>query len=162
MRERNWRQYNKQLVERGSLTFLLHPKLLKNLNSKRSKKIGRPQEFSNPLIELLAMVKTHFKMSYRFLEGFAKSFLCRLLPKVKLPTYTLVCKRLATIGIRLPALAASSSGVIILDATGMKVIGEGEWKVKIHGRGRPRKWIKVHIGINPITQEILAGDYNRK
>ncbi|MGK5594699.1 MAG: transposase [Parachlamydiaceae bacterium] len=38
-------------------------------------------------------------------------------------------------------------GTIILDSTGMKVTGEGEWKVKIHGRGRPRKWVKVHVGI---------------
>lgn len=45
---------------------------------------------------------------------------------------------------------------MILDASGMKVVGEGEWKVKIHGRGRPRKWVKVHLAIDPDTQEIVA------
>jgi len=38
----------------------------------------------------------------------------------------------------------------------MKVVGEGEWKVKIHGRGRPRKWIKMHVALDPRTQEVVA------
>lgn len=46
--------------------------------------------------------------------------------------------------------------MIILDASGMKVYGEGEWKRKIHGRGRPRKWVKLHIAIDEKTQEIVS------
>jgi len=38
----------------------------------------------------------------------------------------------------------------------MKVVGEGEWKVHVHGRGRPRKWLKVHVAIDQETQEIVA------
>lgn len=157
MRESNWRNYNKQLVERGSLTFLLSPKIFRELKAQSPRRgAGRPQEYSNRLIELLAMVKVHFKMAYRFLEGFSKSFLTKFFPRVKLPTYSLICKRIASIGAQLPPLVSQTGGTIVLDATGMKVIGEGEWKVKIHGRGRPRKWIKVHIGIDLETQKIVA------
>lgn len=157
MRERNWQQYNKELVQRGSLTFLIDPKTYKNLQcGTKCKRIGRPQEFSDLLIELLATVKTHFKMTYRFLEGFSKSFLTQLMPKVKLPTYSLICKRLVKIGAKLPSLASSRSATIILDSTGMKVVGEGEWKVKIHGRSKHRKWVKVHLGIDAVTQQIVA------
>ncbi|MGK5593877.1 MAG: transposase, partial [Parachlamydiaceae bacterium] len=75
--ERNWSEYNKQLVQRGSLTFLIDPKMIKELKvstTKAKAKAGRPQEFLNRLIELLAIIKVHFKMAYRFLEGFAKSY----------------------------------------------------------------------------------------
>ena len=57
---------------------------------------------------------------------------------------------------KLPVLQSNRSLIIILDASGAKVYGEGEWKVKIHGRGRPRKWVKVHIAVDAETQEIIA------
>lgn len=95
-------------------------------------------------------------MTYRFLEGFSKSFLSKLIPKVNLPTYSLICKRLVKIGASLPSLSPCRSSCVILDATGMKVIGEGEWKVKMHGRSGRRKWIKIHLGIDAVTQEIVA------
>ena len=43
---------------------------------------------------------------------------------------------------------------MIVDATGIKVCGEGEWKRKIHGKELSRKWIKLHVIIDERTQEI--------
>ncbi len=49
MRKRNWREYNKQLVQRGSLTFLIDPKWLKNQGkAQRRKKLGRPLRVYRP------------------------------------------------------------------------------------------------------------------
>lgn len=157
MRERIWSQYNKELVQRGSLTFLIDPKLVKSLKKKqKSPGAGRPIEFSSSLIELLMKVKVHFRMAYRFLEGFAKSFLPKFIPGIKIPSYSLICKRVAKLEISLPNFSGRRASVVILDSSGMKVVGEGERKVKIHGRGRPRKWVKVHIAIDAVTQEIVA------
>jgi Transposase DDE domain len=87
MRNRNWPQYNKQLVQRGSLTFLLDSKTLKLLKSRgKNAKFGRPIEFSEPLILLLFMVKIHYKLPYRMLEGFAKYILSGLYSWLKIPT----------------------------------------------------------------------------
>ena len=158
MRNRNWKQYNKQLVQRGSLTFLIDPKILKAIKFKSSKcRRGRPQEYSSALIQVLLMVKTHFRLAYRALEGFAKSILPHFLKKTSLPTYSLICKRAAKLKLSLPTLNDRKPAIIAVDSTGMKVVGEGEWKVKVHGRGRPRKWMKVHIALDPATQEIIAG-----
>lgn len=154
MRERNWKQYNKELVQRGSLTFLFDPKLLKQPKSKQKR--GRPLEFSNPLITMLMMIKIHHRCSYRFLEGFMKSILFLSKQKAAIPTYSLICKRAASIKNFLPQLSTSQSKVIILDASGVKIYGEGEWKVKIHGKGRPRKWLKIHIALDAKTQNIVA------
>ena len=156
MRNRNWRDYNKKLVQRGSLTFLIDPKVMKTLELKAQKKRkGRPLEFSDPLILLLLTIKIHYKMPYRMLEGFTRFFLEQF-KKIKVPTYSLTCKRAKRLLTKLPKLSASRPKTVIVDATGIKVQGEGEWKVKVHGKGRPRKWIKLHIAIDERTQEIVG------
>lgn len=152
MRKRNWRQYNKSLVQRGSLSFLIDPKCLKRLKPKGRKGPGRPLAFSDQLILMLLMIKVHFKLPYRMLEGFTKY----ILKGMKLPTYSLTCKRASKLHLDLPKLSAARPHTIIVDASGIKVFGEGEWKVKVHGKGRPRKWIKLHLAIDARTQEIVA------
>lgn len=155
MHKRNWRQYNKHLVQQGSISFFIDPKVFKAMgNVNKSKKRGRPIQFSDPLIQMLLMLKIRFRLPYRALEGFAKSLLEN--HKFLIPTYSLICKRVATLKLELPKLQSNRSLVVILDASGAKVYGEGEWKVKIHGRGRPRKWVKVHIAVDAETQEIIA------
>lgn len=152
MRARNWRQYNKSLVERGSLSFLIDPKCFKNLTSKKRKGAGRPLAFSDQLILMLLMIKIHFKLPYRMLEGFTKC----ILNGIKLPTYSLICKRATKLHLNLPKLSTTKPHTILVDASGVKIFGEGEWKVKVHGKGRPRKWIKLHLAIDAKTQEIVA------
>lgn len=156
MRKRNWREYNKKLVQRGSLTFLIDPIVMKTLTPKAQKKRkGRPLEFSDQLILLLLMIKIHYKMPYRMLEGFTRFFF-KQFKKIKLPTYSLTCKRAKGLSMRLPKLSSCRPTTVIVDATGIKVRGEGEWKVKVHGKGRPRKWIKLHVAIDERTQEIVG------
>jgi hypothetical protein len=156
MRKRNWREYNKLLVQRGSLTFLIDPKVMKALVPKpQKKKAGRPLEFSDQLIEILLMIKIHYKMTYRMLEGFVRFFF-EDLKGIKIPCYSLICKRAKGLAAKMPKLSTSRPYAVIVDATGIKVQGEGEWKVKIHGKGRPRKWIKLHIAIDAKTQEIIG------
>jgi hypothetical protein len=156
MRKRNWREYNKRLVQRGSLTFLIDPKVVKTLEVKsQKKKKGRPLEFSDQLVLMLLMIKIHYKMPYRMLEGFARFFFEQF-KKIKVPTYSLTCKRAKGLSSKLPKLSCCRPKTIIVDATGIKVQGEGEWKVKIHGKGRPRKWIKLHVAIDERTQEIVG------
>jgi hypothetical protein len=157
MRERNWPQYNKQLVQRGSLTFLIDPKTLKSLKSKaKRERYGRPIEYSDPLIQLLLLVKIHYRLSYRALQGFAESFFSKLCVDLKIPSYSLICKRTGGLKKSLPRLSTSRPETILIDASGIRVAGEGEWKVKVHGRGRRRKWLKIHLAVNPLNQEIVS------
>jgi len=156
MRKRNWKEYNKQLIQRGSLKLLIDPRLLKASQTRKSHRRGRPVEYRSLVIEFLVFVKVHFKLAYRALQGFAHFFLTKFLPKKKVPHYSLICKRIKQLDKSLPSLPSNRGAVVILDASGMKVYGEGEWKVKVHGRGRPRTWVKVHLAIDSQTQEIVA------
>jgi IS5 family transposase len=154
MRKRTWQEYNRDLVKRGSLTFFIDQECLKPPCKNRAK-LGRPKLFTPPLIQLLLLLKIQYRMTYRSLEGFAKSILPLLKQDVVLPTYSLICKRASEVEAILPKLSNRRSQIIMLDATGIKVSGEGEWKVKIHGKTKRRKWIKVHIAVDAKTQEIL-------
>ena len=156
MRKRNWKEYNKQLIQRGSLKLLIDPRLLKASKTRKRHRRGRPVEYFSFVIEFLVFVKVHFKLTYRALQGFAHFFLTKFLPRKKVPHYSLICKRIKQLGKSLPSLPSNRGAVVILDASGMKVYGEGEWKVKIHGRGRPRTWVKAHLAIDSQTQEIVA------
>jgi hypothetical protein len=157
MRKRNWPKYNRELVQRGSLSFFIDPKDLKSLKCKNKKRSnGRPLEFSDPLIQLLFMIKIRFHLPYRSLEGFSKSVFAKMKKWLHLPTYSLICKRVEQLEATLPKLSNRRPCCIIFDASGWKVIGEGEWKVKIHGKSKPRQWIKIHIALDAKTQEIVA------
>jgi len=154
MRKRTWKEYNQNLVNRGRLTFYIDPEALKP-KKKRGRKRGRPRIFSHPLIQLLLILKIQFRLPYRALEGFAKDILPLFKKGVIIPSYSLICRRAVELEASLPKLSGKKPRIILLDATGVKIFGEGEWKVKIHGKSKRRRWIKIHIAIDAETQEIL-------
>lgn len=45
---------------------------------------------------------------------------------------------------------------LLVDSTGIKMLGEGEWRTKKHGADYRRQWRKVHLGIDATTLEIRA------
>jgi len=73
MRKRNWHKYNQDLVKRGSITFFIDPEAL--TKKPEENKRGRPRLFSHPMIHLLLILKIQYRLTYRALEGFAKSML---------------------------------------------------------------------------------------
>lgn len=157
MQKRIWKEYNKRLVQRGSVTFLIEKKTLDLIKNYKPKSTGgRPQEFPPTLIELLLLVKIQYSLTYRALEGFAKSIFERIKRWFKIPNYTTICKRAKEIAAKLPRLSSRRPTVVLVDASGIKVYGEGEWKRKVHGVGRPRKWMKMHIAVDEKTQEVIA------
>jgi len=153
MRKRNWHKYNQDLVKRGSITFFIDPVAL--TEKPEENKRGRPRLFSHPLIHLLLVLKIQYRLTYRTLEGFAKSILPYIQADIFLPTYSLICKRASKLEALLPKLSSRRPKVVLIDATGIKVYGEGEWKVKIHGASKRRTWIKLHIAVDEKTQEII-------
>ena len=73
-----------------------------------------------------------------------------------MPTYSTICKRAKALPSELKVALSRKSKMVSHDASGVKVYGEGEWKRKIHGVGRPRKWLKPHVAIDEDTQDILC------
>lgn len=155
MRKRIWKKYNQNLINRGRVSFYIDEQALTPPRKSKHKR-GRPRLFTHPLIQLLLILKIQYKLPYRALEGFAKDLLPLYVKEdIKLPSYSVICRRAPELGALLPKLSRRRPQVIMLDATGVKIFGEGEWKVKIHGKTKRRKWIKIHIAVDASTQEII-------
>lgn len=157
--KRDWSKYNKSLVNRGSITLWVDQKTLKFWKAKNQKrKAGRPFKYSDIAITTAATIRYVFKLSLRSCEGFLRSLLKLLKVTVEVPCYTQICKRMKKI--MLPSHFLSDKPVkhIVIDATGLKVFGEGEWKVKKHGAGQRRRWRKLHLAVDEQTQEVLFAD----
>jgi len=157
----NWADYNQKLEQRGSLNLWIDEDLISDLNSGRIEVPvggnGRPFEFPDALIELLLMVRIVYKIPLRQTMGFAKSLFPHMgLEKVRLPNFSTLCRRAHKIEVVLDRISSNGPLHLALDSTGLKVYGEGEWKVRQHGVGKRRTWRKVHFAIDTETFKVHA------
>ncbi|HGS4996611.1 TPA: IS5 family transposase, partial [Vibrio cholerae] len=155
----NWKQYNKALINRGSLTFWIDEEVIRQWKQSKQKKRGRPRFFSDLAITTALMMKRIFSMPLRTLQGFIDSvFLLAHVP-LQCPHYTCISRRAKQVEV---SFKPQTSGVVrhlAIDATGLKVYGEGEWKVKKHGTdGKRRVWRKLHLAVDTNTHEIIAAE----
>src|SRR5262249_41090397 len=72
------------------------------------------------------------------------------------PNYSRLCRRRKALEMALPRTRASEPLHMLVDSTGVKVFGEGEWKVRQHGYARRRTWRKLHLGIDAVTGAAVA------
>lgn len=154
-KKRNWSKYNRTLVNRGSLTLWIDPKALKQWKAKRKKKPGKPFKYSELAIQTAATIRYTFKLSLRATEGFLNSLTQLLKLEADVPSYSQVCKRMQKMNLASHFQKEQAVRHLVLDTTGLKVFGEGEWKVKKHGTGYRRRWRKLHLAIDEHTQELV-------
>jgi len=155
----NWAKYNESLVNRGDITFWFSSEILeqwKHDNAEQGQ--GRPFVFSDLAIETLLTMRELFRLPYRNTEGFGRWVFQIMQLDLAVPDYTSLCKRAAKLGISILLTNKKGKIDIVVDSTGLKVFGEGEWKVKKHGWAKHRTWRKLHLAIDPETQEIVADD----
>jgi hypothetical protein len=153
----NWAKYNDALVARGSITLWLDETAIEQWEHANDEpKPGRPFVFSDVAIECLLMLREAFRLPLRQTEGFAKSLLTLMQRDLKVPDYSSLSKRAKKLEIKLRVGNRRGPIDIVVDSTGLKVFGEGEWKVRKYGPGKRRTWRKLHLSVNAATQEIEA------
>ena len=153
----NWPAYNKALKERGSLTLWIEEGALSSISGEQKTKRGRPQHYSDDLIEMILQLKGVFSLPLRSVEGFTRSLLKLIKLDRACPDYTTLSRRGKFLSIDKKRIATSDGPIeIAIDSTGLKVFGEGEWKVRKHGPSKRRKWRKLHLAVNVETGEIMA------
>src|SRR5438105_10666664 len=72
------------------------------------------------------------------------------------PDHTTLSRRLAKLAVRMPVKPKAKARHVVVDSTGVKVYGEGEWKVREHGYSRRRTWRKLHLAVDEATHEFVA------
>lgn len=157
-RIRNWTQYNKSLMNRGSITFWFSEDEEKMWKSqKKSEGKGRPEEYSDVAIQCMLVIRAVYHLPLRGLQGFVRSLIALMGFNLSCPNYTTVCKRAKTLKIKLPRLVKPGEGIhVLVDSTGLKIYGEGEWKTRKHGISKRRTWRKFHVGICEKNQSVVG------
>jgi hypothetical protein len=156
-RLRNWKHYNAALVQRGSLTLWVSDEMLALWgNQQKAGKRGRSPAYSDIAISCMATLKEVYHLSLRATEGLLLSIIQLLAVEVRVPDYTTLSRRCRTLPVRLTRLPKSEALHLVVDSTGVKIFGEGEWKVRQHGYSKRRTWRKLHIGADEASSEIIA------
>ena len=152
-RVKNWSAYEKALVQRGSITFWLSDDFEETWLFAGEKQRGSQFDYSEKAIEIMLMIKEVFHLTNRGVEGFVRSLFEMLNIHLRVPDHSTLSKRGKTLRVRLPKKTNKSLN-LVLDSTGLKIYGEGEWKVRKHGYSKHRTWRKLHVGANPDNGEI--------
>lgn len=153
----NWKKYNRELINRGSITLWFNPNDTASWYAQNEARRGRPFKYSLIAIEILIMIKVRFGMPLRAIQGFAESLFGLVDKNIDVPNYTTLSRRMGSIEVNLTdELEEGGELDVVIDSSGLKVYGEGEWKVKIHGRQKHRTWRKIHLAVNPKNNKILT------
>ena len=157
-RIKNWSSYNKSLVQRGSLTIWFDKNIIASwYNKNRTGKKGRPVEYSDLAIQCCLTLKIIYRLPLRATQGFVSSILELLKIPLTSPDYSLLCLRQKTLSLKIPNRKTSTEGIhLVIDSTGLKLYGEGEWKVRKHGADKRCTWLKLHLAINEASHDIEA------
>ena len=154
-RTTNWPAYNASLKRRGSsLMVWLDPEL--QWQAAPSGRAGRPAVFSDAAIQFCLTLKCMCGLGLRQATGLAESLLKLAQLDWNVPDYSTLSRRQKTLSVAITARSSQGGLHLLVDSTGVKMLGEGEWKIKKHGADYRRQWRKVHLGVDAQTLEIRA------
>ncbi|MEO5606037.1 MAG: IS5 family transposase [Polaromonas sp.] len=155
-RVKNWPEYNAGLIERGNVSLWMDEQMFVP-PAETSAQRGRPQVYGDGMIQMLLALKSVYRLPLRALQGFATSLRRLALPALPVPNYSTMSRRAKALRATLPVLRSAGEAMYLLvDSTGLKLFGEGEWKVRKHGYSKRRSWRKVHLGMDARTGQVCA------
>ncbi|WP_428484784.1 IS5 family transposase, partial [Salmonella enterica] len=145
----NWPTYNKALINRGSITFWLDDEAIQAwYESATPSSRGRPQRYSDLAITTVLVIKRVFRLTLRAAQGFIDSIFSLMNVPLRCPDYSCVSRRAKSVNVSFKTSTRGEIAHLVIDSTGLKVFGEGEWKVKKHGQERRRIWRKLHLAVD--------------
>jgi Transposase DDE domain len=156
-RIRNWTEYNAALKQRGSLTFWVSEDAVKQwLETEKTGQRGASRTYSDRAIEVMAILKALYRWAGRQIEGFVESVFNLMHITLAVPDHSTLSRRMKTLEFDIPVQPKDKARHVVIDSTGVKVYGEGEWKTRQHGVSKRRTWRKLHLALDEATGEILA------
>jgi transposase len=157
-RVENWAAYDAALRRRGDLTIWVTPEAIATWTPPASGRRGRRARYSDVAIEAGLMLRLASGRPWRQTEGLLGSLMRLLGLDVPVPDHTTFSRRSANLEVA-SALSRTDGPVnVVIDSTGLKVFGRGEWHLEKHGGQARRSWRKLHLAVDPDTGEILASE----
>ena len=153
----NWAAYNAALKARGSLAIWLDKDM--QWYAPASGKRGRQHVFSDAAIQFCLSIKCLFGLALRQSLGLVQSLLRLAGLDWRVPDFSTVSRRQKTLQVQLPYRASTSALNLLVDSTGIKFLGDGEWQARKHGIQGRRQWRKVHLAMDTATSDIRAVEF---
>ena len=154
--EINWPAYNKALVARGDITVWIPADEAASVwRAPPTGRRGAPPVYSDAAIDLLSVLRFVYRLPLRATQGFAESLFREWGLDLPVPNYSTICRRTGRLSatVRRKLLAKGPKDIAV-DSTGLKVFGEGEWKVRKHGNDKRRTWMKFHVATDSSNSQI--------
>ena len=144
----NWPAYDRALVQRGDITVWLAPDAIATWEAVGVGQRGGQLQYSDLAIETALTLRLIFHLPLRQTEGFLTSSFGMLGLELSAPDHTTLSRRGQHLDLTLRRAPAGAGLHLIVDSTGLSIVGEGEWAAAKHGgRGR-RGWKKRHLGVD--------------
>jgi len=158
----NWRDYDTALRNRGSLTIWFTPEAIAGWKAQARTTPGGQRHYSDLAIETALTLRAVFRLALRQSEGLIGSIMQLLEIDLPVPDHTTLSRRACGLPVRSHGRIGTGELHLIVDSTGLKLRGAGEWLFEKHGTAKRRSWRKLHIGIDADTSEIVAFDLTDK
>ena len=154
---RNWAEYDAALRARGSLTLWVTPEALNHWAALPRSTPGGQCFYSDLAIETSLMLRLIFRQPLRQTEGLMTSIFELLGVDLKAPDHSTVSRRAMNLkSISKKCMVPDGPAHILIDSTGLKVFGAGEWLLEKHGQKSRRSWRKLHLAVAADTGQIVA------
>jgi hypothetical protein len=156
-RIRNWGEYNRALKQRGSLRVWVSEDALQHwLTEEKTGAPGASPKFTDLAIETMATIQAVYHLAGRQTQGFLQSLFGLMKIALAVPDHSTLSRRRGALAVGLPVREEREARHLVIDSTGVKVFGEGEWKVRQHGVSKRRTWRKLHLCVDAATLGIVA------
>ncbi len=153
----NWSAYDRALVARGDITCWFDQEAItQRWTPEPTGQRGAPWRDSDGSIQTLLVLKQVFHLPSRALEGFGRSLMCSMELDLPIPDHTHLSRRARALTVQIPRQERTGPIHVVVDSTGLKVFGEGEWTVRQHGAGKRRTWLKVHLAVDAHAKDVIA------
>jgi len=155
--------YDAGLRQRGSLTIWFTDEAVEGWRAQpRTTPGGQP--WYSPLAILTALtLRAVFRLALRQTEGLIGSVMGLLGLALSVPDHSTLSRRAEALEVPRPRPRKDGEPLhLLVDSTGLKPCGAGEWLVEKHGAKTRRSWRKLHIGLDANTGQIVAASFTAK
>lgn len=156
-RTTNWKSYNEALKQRGSLLIWLDKDMV--WRAPKAGRPGRPEVFSDAAVQCCLMVKVLFGLPLRQTTGTVASILQMAGLDWPVPDFSTLSRRQKTLTVQITHRRAPGPLNLLVDSTGIKFLGDGEWLARKHGTHRRGQYRKVHLAMDTATGDIRAVEF---
>ena len=152
----HWAEYDGALRSRGDLTIWFSPEVIAAGQPEKTGHRGGQQRYSDVVIETALTLRLVYGLPWRQTEGLFASILALMGVELDVPDHTTMSRRTCGLDVQLKRVPATGPVHLIVDATGLGIVGQGQWAAAKWGSRGRRGWKKLHLGVDEAGRILAA------